>query len=99
MRDYEEKRDYNRMPVKTEVQFTLNDEDTLYIGSSHDLSATGILMSSVCEAKAGDNIEVMIQTNDERFAPLMAKGTIIRADPDPDNEEQLIISAQLHLME
>jgi hypothetical protein len=99
VRDYEEKRDYNRMPVKTEVQFTLNDEETLYIGLSQDLSATGILISADCDAKSGDNIEVMIQTDDDRFAPFLAKGVVIRAAPDPDHAEHVLISAQFHAME
>lgn len=99
MRDYEEKRLYNRMQVETHVQFTLNNSDTMHEGISHDLSATGMLLSSRFRPNEGDAIEIMVNSSNDRLPPLLAKGNVVRVVPDPDLPDHFLISTLLTMTE
>jgi c-di-GMP-binding flagellar brake protein YcgR len=76
---YDEKRNFARMSIDTQVAYTVkNSSDTIYHGTSHDLSATGLAMTTDYELAVGDEIEIVMNAADERLPPFIADGNVLR---------------------
>lgn len=93
--DYDEKRSFIRMQLETKLSFTIsNDKATRHLGFSHDLSATGLLMSSDFAPAEGAQIEIMIETENARYEPFTAQGVVIRVEPDETGHADYLISVK-----
>ncbi len=79
-KSYNEKRNFFRMMVKAKVKFKLPGDDRIYDGVTEDLSAIGILFSSKCHLKTGQQIEIEILPDGDQNESLKATVEIIRVD-------------------
>lgn len=76
---YDEKRNFARMSIETQVTYTVKNADgTTHHGTSNDLSATGLAMTTDHELVVGDEIEIVMNAADERLPPFVAEGTVLR---------------------
>ena len=76
---YDEKRDFARMSIDTRVTYTLKSASgTTHHGISHDLSATGLAMTTDYELIVGDKIEIVMNAADELLPPFIADGNVLR---------------------
>lgn len=81
LNDYEEKRTFARMQVKTPVDFSLSSNPgKRYHGQSHDLSATGLMMTTALALQVGDEIDLIMSTKNSRLPPFSAHGIVRRVD-------------------
>lgn len=98
--DYDEKRSFIRMQLETELRFlVLNDTAPQHYGFSHDLSATGLLMSSDFSPDEGARIQVEIATQSERFEPFTAFGNVVRVQPNSLGKAAYLISVEFDTAE
>ncbi len=98
--DYDEKRSFIRMQVKTSLRFSVQGSNTTqHQGISHDLSATGLLMGSDFSPQVGDKVSITIDTDNERFEPFTAQGRVIRVEPDASEKQPYLISVEFDAAE
>lgn len=95
--DYEEKRSFTRMQVKTTVRFSVNrNSDVTYQGLSRDLSATGLLMQADYAPPVGAELHLEMHTDNERLPPFVADGEVLRVEADPEDSDKYLISVVLN---
>lgn len=93
---YEEKRNFVRMQIDTQVTYSLNgNSDEVHHGKSMDLSATGLLMLTDYQPNVGDNIEILMNPNGDRLPPFIAHGTVIRSEASEDKTHSYSVSIEL----
>lgn len=98
--NYDEKRGFFRMQIETPVMFKIKGQaDITHHGLSHDLSATGLLMSSDFAPQHNDELEIIIDSQSERFSPFTAEGKVLRVEADPTDPCRYQISVELLLQE
>lgn len=90
---YDEKRDFSRMRIETQVTYTVKGaDDTPHQGTSNDLSATGLAMTTNYKLVVGDEIEIVMNAADERLPPFIADGHVLRVVSDDENAFDVSIS-------
>jgi c-di-GMP-binding flagellar brake protein YcgR len=90
---YDEKRNFARMSIETQVTYTVkNSKDSPYHGTSTDLSATGLAMTTDHELTVGDEIEIVMNASSERLPPFVADGSVLRVESNDDNTFDVSIS-------
>lgn len=90
---YDEKRDFARMDIDTQVSYTVKGStDTPHLGTSHDLSATGLAMTTDYKLTVGDEIELVMNAADKRLPPFIADGHVLRVVSNDDNAFDVSIS-------
>lgn len=73
----DDRRVFRRMSIETGVKITKGDTELL--GICKDLSSTGMSIQLTEKSlKAGDQIEVLLDTDDSRFPPLNAQAVVLR---------------------
>jgi c-di-GMP-binding flagellar brake protein YcgR len=78
---YDEKRDFSRMRIETQVTYTVKGAgDTPHQGTSNDLSATGLAMTTNYKLAVGDEIEIVMNAADDRLPPFIADGNVLRVE-------------------
>ena len=82
-----EKRDYKRLPAKTDVNIRKTDDDKSKTGTSKNISGGGILLSANEKYDEGTilDIEVVTSTHttfSRAFPPLKARVKVVRVDGD-----------------
>jgi len=94
--DYEEKRDFVRMRIDTQVTYSLNgNPDVTHQGNSMDLSATGLFMVTEFQPSVGDAIEIVMNPSSDRLPPFVAAGKVIRSEPNEDKSHLFNVSVEL----
>ncbi len=90
---YDEKRDFARMSIDTQVNYTVKGSaKTTHHGTSHDLSATGLAMTTDYELAVGDEIEIVMNAADDRLPPFIADGMVLRVIPNDKKTFDVSIS-------
>ena len=93
---YEEKRDFIRMRIETQVSYTLNgNPDSVYQGTSLDLSATGMYMVTDHKPKLGDQIDIIMSPSSDRLPPFMAEGKVVRCEVNKEQPTFFDVSVEL----
>ncbi len=77
---YREKRDFFRMMVEAEVQFSVAGSTEKHKGQTEDLSATGIMFNTDHNLKVGQQIEIEVLPNTQQLNALKATVEVIRVD-------------------
>lgn len=73
----DDRRVFRRMAIETGVKIMKGDNEIL--GICKDLSSTGMSIQLIGHSlKAGDKIEVLLDTDDSRFPPLNAQAVVLR---------------------
>lgn len=81
IRNYNEKRDFIRMKVDTEVTLTLNGGSEQVKAYCRDLSGTGMLIEVDEPIDEGTVCDTRLPSNNEAFPALDAKVKILRCTP------------------
>lgn len=86
VRNYNEKRDFIRMKVDTEVTLTLEGTNKQVSAYCRDLSGTGMLIEVGEEIAEGTVCDTRLPSNNEAFPALDAQVKILRCTPSEDGE-------------
>lgn len=77
----DEKRSFKRMDISTQVDFRLKAvPKASHRGQSLDLSATGLKMLTDIALEVGDEIDIIMQTGNERLPPFIGEGIVRRVE-------------------
>ncbi len=95
MVNHEEKRQYVRMNVETELTYTIKGSDITHHGQSADLSATGLHMLTRIAPAQGDLISVVMIPSNERLPPFEAEGVVVRVAVDNEDTNLFHVSIKL----
>jgi c-di-GMP-binding flagellar brake protein YcgR len=90
----EERRNCVRIPIETIITFIINDDVTPYQGTSQNLCANGIYITTDYAAKLDDRIKVTLNTNEENIQPLLAEGKVVRCKFDKKNTDLFHMSVE-----
>ena len=82
MINYDEKRDFQRMPVDCKVDFTLDGQREVFHGEGKDLSATGVTFVTDKELQPGSYININVHPFIKTVRPLSARAEVIRCSKD-----------------
>lgn len=85
-RTYDEKRDFIRMKVDTEIILTINDSNEKISGYCRDLSGTGMLIEVERELKEGADCQTTLASTNSAFPSLDASIKVLRCTPIEDNK-------------
>lgn len=90
---YEEQRDFARMSIETQVTYTVKNTDgQSYSGTSNDLSATGLAMTTGYKLAVGDKIDIVMNASGDRLPPFVAEGKVIRVETNNNKAFNVSIS-------
>jgi len=93
--DYNEKRNFARMKVETQITFNVKGKDQSYKGVTKNLSATGLSMETDFAPKEGDEIELIMRPNGDKLPPFLAEGNVIRITKDSSDPNKFNVSVEL----
>ena len=82
---YDEKRDFQRMPVECDISYIIEGETEKYFGKGSDLSATGVMFSADRDLSLGTIMELHVHPFIKTVQSLSAKAEVIRNDKQGDN--------------
>ena len=88
-RTYDEKRDFIRMKVDTEITLSLDNTDNYVTGVCRDLSGTGMLIEVSEEVPEGCVYKTTLPSSSEAFPSLNASIKVIRCTEMSDGKFQL----------
>jgi hypothetical protein len=77
---YDEKRDFQRMPVQCDISYIIDGETEKYYGTGSDLSATGVMFSADRDLPLGTILEIHVHPYIKTVQSLTAKAEVIRND-------------------
>lgn len=86
-RDYEEKRDYIRMRLETQV--TLQHGGQAIPALCRDLSSTGMQLEAQCQAQVGDKVRVLIPSGHDELKGLETEAEVVRVT-DQEGGRQIL---------
>tara|TARA_R110001592_G_scaffold59905_4_gene182068 strand:- start:20391 stop:20702 length:312 start_codon:yes stop_codon:yes gene_type:complete len=88
-RNWDEKRDFIRMKVDTQITLAVDDSEMKVEGYCRDLSGTGMLIEVDQEVGTGTTCSTTLPSNNEAFPSLDAKVKVLRCIPLGDDKFQL----------
>lgn len=88
-RSWDEKRDFIRMKVDTQITLSLDDQNITVEGYCRDLSGTGMLIEVDREVGTGTTCQTLLPSNNEAFPSLDAKVKVLRCIQLSENKYQL----------
>lgn len=95
MANHEEKRQFVRMSVETELTYTIAGSDITHRGKSADLSATGLHMITGIAPAEGDQVSLVMKPSNDRLPPFEAEGTVVRVSVDDTDKNLFHVSINL----
>jgi hypothetical protein len=95
IRNYNEKRDFIRMKVETEVTLTLNSSGEQVKAYCRDLSGTGMLIEATQEIAEGTVCETRLPSNNEAFPALDAKVKGLRCTASEEDEGRFSLGMEI----
>lgn len=84
-REYQEKRNFIRMRVNTDVSITLGDK--VYVGTCHNLSGGGLYISLPEALPMGNPVEVTVRSLYGHSPVLKASAKVSRLEPSDESSE------------
>ena len=87
MKDFDDKRNFYRMMVNSEVTVTVIDDEvnTQIIATCRDLSATGMAFEIVHPLAIGSQVRVKVDSASSQVQPLDVSGKVVRIDEESIN--------------
>ena len=93
---HEEKRQFVRIRIETLVHFTIvGQSEPVYFGTSQNLSANGLYMTTEQKLKTGEEIEIVMNSEGQTIPPFVAHGLIKRCEADTENPKLYHVSVEL----
>ena len=94
--NYEEKRDFVRMRIETQVTYTVKGSgDKTHHGDSQNLSATGLYMTTDYAPAVGEEIKIVMNPSSDRLPPFATEGKVIRCVVDDKDANLFHVSVEL----
>ncbi len=94
--DYEEKRNFVRMNIETQITYKVKGSDgQSHHGTSDNLSATGLSMKTDYALEEGCEIELVMNPSGDRLPPFVAEGSVLRVEADDSAPGQYQVSISL----
>lgn len=90
--DHEEKRQFQRMQLSSQLHFRRVGSTTLEKGETLDLSATGLRFITTEKLIAGDVLQIVINSQHPQISPFVAEGTVLRTDAHGNSGEHFEVS-------
>jgi hypothetical protein len=81
MKDYSEKRDFQRMQVNSEIEIT-DSQGNRFTGVCRDLSAAGMQLHVERKVDVGEELQTVLRPTSDQFPPLETVCEVIRCEPD-----------------
>jgi len=98
--DFKEKRNYSRHSLDSPVTFTMaHNDDIPCNGTSQNLSASGIYITTDHAPKLDTEIRILLNTSGKHTPPIMIEGRVVRCKfdkKDPDLFHVSIEFAEIH---
>ncbi len=92
--DYEEKRQFTRVAIETQISFTIDQHDEVsYYGISQNLCDRGIYITTNHAPRLGNHIKIVFNENDG--ASLIAEGKVVRCKFDKKDPNLFHVSVEL----
>lgn len=88
-RNWDEKRDFIRMKVDTQITLSVNDSEIKVEGYCRDLSGTGMLIEVNREVGTGTTCRTTLPSNNEAFPSLDATVKVLRCIQVSEDKYQL----------
>ncbi|MDT8310687.1 MAG: PilZ domain-containing protein [Methylophaga sp.] len=76
--DHEEKRQFQRMQLSSQLQFRRTGITQIFKGETLDLSATGIRFITTEPLENAELLQLVINSKHPQIAPLVAEGKVLR---------------------
>jgi PilZ domain len=83
--NYDEKRDFQRMPVECDVSYIVEGSTEKFFGKGTDLSATGVMFLADQDLPLGSILEINVHPYIKTVRALTAKAEVIRNTKDGDS--------------
>lgn len=83
MKDYSEKRDFQRMQVNSEIEI-VDSQGNKFSGICRDLSAAGMQLFVDREVAVGEELQTILHASSDQFPPLETVCEVIRCEPEGD---------------
>ncbi len=80
----ENKRDFIRIPMDAELSYKETGTENLLKGTGVNLSHNGLQFIAEKPLRVGAVLDIIIKTGGAKFAPLIARMTVIRVEPMAD---------------
>jgi len=90
--EHEEKRQFQRMALSSQLHFRRVGDSQLFKGTTMDLSATGMRFITSEVLNSGEFLQIVINSQNAQVAPLVAEGHVLRAVALTDDEDRYEIS-------
>ena len=87
-RNYEEKRDFIRMTMNATAKMTVNGSQAIEV-TCIDLSASGMSIHADTAVAEGTQVHVVIDSPNDQFRSMDAKGRVLRCQPLESGEFDL----------
>ncbi len=84
-KEYSEKRDFIRMFVNADLDFTVNQQTQSYSGKSIDLSGKGVGFETSCELQQDDILTMVLTAKEAKVAPLELTVKVVRIEKRDDD--------------
>lgn len=86
-RAFNEKRNFIRMKIDTMITFSIVGGSERYEGKCKNLSGNGMLIETEKKLKLGDNVSIVVPSENSEFANLNATAEVLRVIPFPDQHK------------
>lgn len=92
---FREKRKFERFPVETQVSFTTNSNNTIsYSGTSQNLCARGLYITTHYAAKLGEQIKLILSAGDSYEHSFTIEGKVVRCKFDKKDVDLFHVSIE-----
>lgn len=91
-REHEEKRQFQRMQLESQLQFRREGETTLFKAKTLDLSASGVRFTTTESLLSDELLQIVIHSQHPQISPLVAEGKVKRVESVSEEEQQFIVS-------
>lgn len=81
-----DKRDFIRMNIESDVEFTRAGDAKSFTGTTLDLSASGVRFTTSTRVTAGEKLHVVVKPKNDITPPLEMEIEVIRADLSEDGK-------------
>lgn len=98
MLDYEEKRDFPRMPVECPARVSLHENDQARAAIVKNLSGGGMLMWLDQVVEAGSELDITVEPGTDLTPPLDARVRVLRCTRLSEGEGSFAVACRIEKM-
>ncbi len=92
----EDKRDFHRMSIESEVSFSRPGSSETFLGKTVDLSATGIRFVTQTPVKVGELLDIVVKPGVDVTPPLATTMAVVRVTKEDDSPDYDVAGVLQH---